>query len=111
MGRSELLGLASATAKRRGIFYGWWVVLSTAMVTLYWAGTFFYGFTAFFDPIIAEFGWSRAVTASAFSIQRFEGGVAGPIVGFLVDRLGPRKLMLFGSVVAGLGFFYFSRID
>ena len=105
------MGLASDTTKKRGIFYGWWVVLATSVVTLYGAGTFFYGFTAFFNPIIEEFGWSRAVTSLAFSIQRFEGGVAGPIVGFLVDRIGPRKLMLFGSTVAGLGFVYFSFVD
>ncbi len=38
-------------------------------------------------------------------------GVFGPLAGFLVDRLGPRKLMLFGWAIFGLGFIMMSRIN
>jgi MCP family monocarboxylic acid transporter-like MFS transporter 13 len=74
------------------------------------SGSFFYGFSAFFNPIIAEFKWSAAATATALSLQRTEAGIAGPFVGFLVDRYGARGVMLVGTVITSLGFFYLARI-
>ena len=97
--------------KRKKIFYGWWIVLVSAIMGVFTGGTFFYGFTVFFNPIRNTFGWTAAVTSIAFMFQRFETGVAGPVVGFLVDRVGPRKLMLSGWGIAGLGFLLMSRID
>ncbi len=44
------------------------------------------------------------------SIRGIEGGIASPLVGLAVDRFGARRLMLFGSIVSGLGFVLFSRI-
>ena len=97
--------------KKRRIFYGWWIVGAGSAITFYVAGVFYYGFGAFFDPIKDHFGWSRAVVSGAMSMQRLEGGIAAPIVGFIFDRIGPRKLMLFGVACSGLGFIAFSRIN
>ncbi len=74
------------------------------------SGSFFYGFSAFFNPIIAEFKWSAAATATALSLQRTEAGIAGPFVGFLVDTYGARGVMLVGTAITSLGFFYLARI-
>lgn len=93
------------------IFYGWWVVAASGFVSLYTAGTFFYGFTAYFNPIIEEFGWSRSATSAAFSLYRLEGGLAAPVVGVLTDKLGVRKLMMGGAFVFGLGFLLLSQIN
>ena len=46
----------------------------------------------------AEFGWSRALIASAISMNLLLFGVAAPISGWLIDRFGPRKVML-GSLI------------
>ncbi len=73
-------------------------------------GTFFYGFTAFFNPIRNTFGWTATTTSFAFVLQRLESGVMGPVAGFLVDRMGPRKLMLPGWIIAGVGLLWMSRI-
>jgi len=97
--------------RRRKIFYGWWIVLATAILNFFAGGTFYYGFTVFFNPIRNAFGWTAAVTSIAFVLQRLESGVLGPIAGFLVDRVGPRKLMLCGWSVIGLGFLLMSRIN
>jgi hypothetical protein len=40
------------------VFYGWWITLACSLISLYVAGAIFFGFTAFFEPIAAEFGWS-----------------------------------------------------
>ncbi len=93
------------------IFYGWWIVIASSAMTTYYGGAVFYGFTAFFTPIVNEFGWTRASTSFAFSLQRLEGGIAAPIVGYLIDKLGPRKLNLFAVIVSGLGFLLLSQIN
>jgi len=74
-------------------------------------GSLFYGFTVFFNPIRRTFGWSAAATSVAFSIQRVAMGILSPVVGFLVDRVGPKRLMLFGWSMFGLGFLLTARIN
>ena len=92
------------------IFYGWWVVLATSLIHLWGGGTFFYSFTAFFNPIVEEFGWSYAATSFAASLRGIEGGIASPLVGLAVDRYGARRLLFIGSLLSGLGFIFLSRI-
>ncbi len=97
--------------KKRKIFYGWWIVLASSVLNAINGGTFVYGFTVFFNPIRQTFGWSAAVTSIAFTLRGLETGALDPIVGVLVDRVGPRKLMLPGWALVGLGFFLLSRIN
>jgi len=93
------------------LFYGWWIVFSSSVMTTYYSGIVYYGFTALFNPIVNEFGWTRTATSFAFSLQRLEGGIAAPIVGFFIDRIGPRKMNLFAVTVSGLGLILLSRIN
>ncbi len=93
------------------VFYGWWIVSAAAVLHFIGGGTFYYGFTTFFNPIRQTFGWTAAATAGAFALQRLEAGILGPAAGYLVDKLGPRKLMVSGWAVTGLGFFLMSRTD
>lgn len=97
--------------KRGKIFYGWWMVLAGTVLNFVNGGTFHYGFTVFFNPIRKTFGWTAAVTSIAFVLQRLESGILGPVTGFLVDRVGPRKLMIFGWGCIGLGFVLMGRIN
>ena len=96
---------------RKGLFYGWWIVIACWTFTLYGSGIFFYGFSVFFQPIVTEFGWSRAVTSGAFALSQAEGFIEGPIIGPLVDKYGPRKLMLIGIAMVSIGFVALSLID
>ena len=105
---------ASAESQRsakKPIFYGWWIVLAGSISQAYTSGTFWQGFGAFFDPIIDQFGWSRALTAGAMSLQRTESGAISPFVGWFVDKFGPRNVMLFGTGLTALGFILLSRIQ
>jgi len=97
--------------RKRKIFYGWWIVAAAVVLNFFVGGTFVYGFTVFFNPIRNTFGWSAAVTSVAFTLQRLETGFLEAAAGFLVDRVGPRKLMLCGWSVVGLGFLMMSRVD
>ncbi len=91
------------------IFYGWWIVLACFFIGLYVGGVVFYGFTAFFEPIREEFGWSYTQISFAASLRGLEMGFIAPLVGFLVDRFGSRKLILYGTITVGLGLISLSR--
>jgi len=91
-------------------FYGWWVVLASFVIALYVGGTQF-GFTAFFEPIVGEFGWSYTHVSIAFSIRGLEMGILAPFMGFLVDRFGSRKVVFAGVLVTGCGLILITVIN
>ncbi|MBI2908300.1 MAG: MFS transporter [Chloroflexi bacterium] len=93
------------------IFYGWWVLLAGIFVNTLGSGSYQYGFGVFFKPIVEEFGWTRAATSVAFSMSTLEGGLEGPIIGPLIDRFGPRKLIAIGTILLGLGYILLSQIN
>jgi sugar phosphate permease len=85
------------------IYYGWWIVIACSLVYFYIAGMFVYSFTAFFEPISEEFGWSYTQISIAASIRGVELGIFAPIIGFLVDRFGSGKLVFSGLFTISLG--------
>ena len=85
------------------IFYGWWIVLACFIISLYMASVVFFGFTAFFEPLIREFGWSYAQVSFAASLRGMEMGIFAPLVGLLADRFGSRKIILCGVITVGFG--------
>ena len=70
----------------------------------------YYGFSAFFPAIANEFGWSRTAISGAFSLSRIESGLLGPIEGYLIQRLGVRRMMIAGVALLSLGFILFSQV-
>lgn len=74
-------------------------MLSNAMLS----AVYFQGFSAFVIPIERTFGWSRSVISGAASLRQAEAGIAGPLTGYLLDRYGPRKVIVLGAVTSGLG--------
>ena len=73
-------------------------------------GTFsYYGMGIFLTPILETNGWQAAQIATALSIARLEGGVMAPLMGYLIDRFGPRLLMLAGVIGCGSGYILLSR--
>ena len=93
------------------IFFGWYTVLVSSLTGLWQAGTWYYGFGAYFKPLSEEFGWTRATTSALWSLGRFEGGLEGPFGGIATDKWGPRAIHFMGVVLSGLGFvlMYFTR--
>ena len=97
--------------RTKKIFYGWWIVVAGFFISMYMSGSVTFGFTAFFEPIVEEFGWSHSQVAFVASLRGLEAGIFAPLVGMLVDRLGPRKLVVAGAIVSGLAMFLFSRVN
>ena len=74
-------------------YYGWFVLGLCFLTTLTSAGVRSSP-SVLIHPLEAEFGWSRTLIASAVSMNLLLFGVAAPISGFLIDRFGPRKVMM-----------------
>ena len=85
-------------------FYGWVIVASGAGSMALGSALLFHAFGAYVVLLQDEFSWSRTTLALAFAMQRVESGLLGPVDGWLVDRFGPRKMMLVGVVIFGIGF-------
>jgi MFS family permease len=94
-----------------GLFYGWRMVAASAAVRVLGAGLHSYGFTVFFLPLSQELNLSRTATSFAFSLSRAEGAIEGPIVGHLLDRYGPRPIMIVAVVTMGIGYLLLSQIE
>jgi sugar phosphate permease len=74
-------------------------------------GFHLYGFTIFFLPITNELGLSRAATSLVFSLARAEGAIEGPLAGYLIDRFGPRPMMLAGILLSGVGYMILAGVN
>jgi MFS family permease len=70
-----------------------------------------YGFTVFFLPISQDLGLTRAQTSLAFSLARAEGAIESPFVGYLVDRLGPKPIIVTAAALTGIGYILLSWVD
>jgi len=74
-------------------YYGWFVISLCFLTTLTSAGVRSSP-SVLIHPLEAEFGWSRTLIASAVSMNLLLFGIAAPLSGFLIDRFGPRKVMI-----------------
>ena len=93
------------------VFYGWWIVLACFILSFFMAGTVFYSFTAFMEPLVAEFGWSYTQISIAASLRGLEMGIFAPMVGIFVDRFGSRTAIFIGVMVVGFSLILLSMTN
>jgi len=93
-----------------GMFYGWRMVAAGSAIRMLGGGFHLYGFTIFFLPITNELGLSRAATSLVFSLARAEGAIEGPLAGYVIDRYGPRPMMIAGVLLSGLGYMLLATV-
>lgn len=94
-----------------GIFYGWWIVLASMSVLVVGSGFYWQGFGVFFLSLQEEFSTNRAALSGAIALSQLEGGMLGPVGGYLVDRFGPRRMITFGAIIMGSGFILMSQVN
>ncbi|MGE3540562.1 MAG: MFS transporter [Candidatus Tectimicrobiota bacterium] len=99
----QAVPIASPRSERR-IFYGWWIVAIGCIQDAVKGGLFNTGFSLYFLPVLNELHLSRASTSLPFSLAKLEAALAGPLVGYLIDRFDIRVMMVLGTLSAGLGF-------
>ena len=92
-----------------GMFYGWKLVGLALLITALAGGPVWNGVGVWVAALEDHFGWSRAELTGAFSMAQFQGSLVGPLIGYLIDKLGTRRMVFIGFAIAGLGFIIFSR--
>lgn len=84
------------------LHYAWTVAAVTFVVLLVSAGVRTAA-TVLINPLEAEFGWSRADISLAASVSILWFGLGAPLSGMLVDRFGPRRIMIGALALIALG--------
>lgn len=74
-----------------------WIMLGGAFLAFSIGASLMHAYTVFLLAFIAEFGWTRAEASLAYSVAQLVAGLSSPLVGYLVDRIGPSRMVLLGS--------------
>jgi len=89
-----------------------YIVITTFLSLFALVGFAFYGLPFFFDFMTKEYGWSRTVVTSGNALGKL---VVAPLFGFLagwlIDKYGPRRLMMTGILFMGIALIGLSFAD
>jgi MFS family permease len=96
---SPLPGLS----RKPGFYYGY-VIVIVCFITMVFGWGIFYIYGVFFSPLSEEFHWSRVVTSGAFSLSVLISGLAGIVAGRVSDRVGPKRVIIFCTILLALGY-------
>jgi MFS family permease len=94
--------MATSSARQEWAVY--WPVPAVSLFGIAGSALFPYSSGVFLGPIVEEFGWSRADFYSAFVAQTLLGLLVMPMVGWAVDRFGPRAVALLGVPIFAAAF-------
>jgi MFS family permease len=104
--QDQAQSLRTSTTERhsRQIFYGWWVVLASAIGLFWGVPITVYSFSVFFKPLMQEFHAGRAAVSLAFTLKLVAAALCAAPIGWLTDRYGARRVILtstgiFGSIL------------
>ncbi len=88
-----------------------WLQLLMGIVCMAMIANLQYGWTLFVNPISEKYGWSRAAIQVAFTIFVLTETWLVPIEGYLVDKFGPRPVVMGGGILCGIGWVMNSYAD
>lgn len=107
---SNILNMSRPWANLRGAFYGWWLAAVGALVMALGTVPLFQGLPVWNPVLRNAFGWSAGQMSWAFAVSRIEGGLMGPVEGLIIEKLGPRRMVVIGMSILGAGFILLSQI-
>lgn len=96
--------------KGKARYYGWRVLTAGTAITAI-GSVHSPVVSVFFLPLQRELQIGRAALSFLFSLARIEGGIEGPLVGWLIDKQGPRIPVVIGVLLSGIGMLALSRVD
>lgn len=88
-----------------------WMQLAAGVVCMAMIANLQYGWTLFVNPIAETHGWSKAAIQIAFTIFVVTETWLVPVEGYLVDKFGPRPVVMWGALLCGLGWMLNSVAD
>jgi MFS transporter, OFA family, oxalate/formate antiporter len=103
----EVAAMVTGSTERKagvkGLFDNRWVILFFSILSMVAVANFQYGWTLFVPPLQKHLGQEQALIQVTFTIFVLLETWLVPFEGFLVDKFGPRLLVMIGGVLAGLG--------
>src|ERR1700761_1077757 len=97
----EFVVQGASDRPRAAFFYGWWVVFACA-VGLFWGPPVnVFSFPVFLKPLMQDFHAGRAAVSLGFTLGLITIAVGAPLVGWLIDRYGSRKVILLATLMFG----------
>jgi MFS family permease len=91
-------------------FYGWYVVAAAGAIAFVAWGVGFWNIGVFLYAFQVERGWSRAALAGGAALFNILAGLTGLVAGRVVDRRGPRPVLIFGGATIGLAMFGLGQV-
>ena len=92
-------------------YYPWLMALLGMMVLMVSNGLIVTGLTVFDESLLNEFGWSRGELKLRDLITLVLAGWMAPFLGAVIDRVGPRKLILAGLVLLSILYAAYANIQ
>ena len=86
----------------RRVFYGWYIAIACACLMFVGVGVGYYGLPIFLKPLQEENGWSNTQVSWAPAIYFCVSGITSAFIGPHIDKYGPTRFMLIGTVVNGI---------
>jgi MFS family permease len=86
----------------RQVYYGWYVVAITIVIFAVLVGSIYSAFGVFVLPVSAELGLSRAQMNTAIGFVSLGNAILAPVVGWLLDRVATKSVMIVCAIVYGL---------
>jgi MFS family permease len=102
---------AAAHLSQARLFYGWWIVMAGTAILFVSSGIGFYGHGVILDPLRTLHGWSKTTISSAITLYFLVTGIHGMVIGRLIDKYGPKWILIIGSVIIGSGFTFLNLIN
>jgi MFS family permease len=93
------------------LFYGWRITLAGASMQFLLSSLLVQAFGAYVAVLSEQKGWSKTSLAAGAALQSVEGAILGPVLGWMVDRLGARKMVHVGVLLMALGFLCFGQVE
>jgi MFS family permease len=86
-----------------------WIIVGAICVMMFFIWGAINSSAVFFVPVLKYFGWTRAKFSVAMSIGWVSGGATGPLIGWLADRVNPKKMIIVGATITGALYILLSR--
>lgn len=93
------------------IFYGWWMVAAGTGIQFLQSVFLMQSFGAYVAVLRDDRGWSKTALSGVAALQQMEAALLGPIMGWFIDRIGPRNVIRTGIVTMGIGFMMLAFTD
>ena len=103
--------MLSGLSDKPRIFYGWWMVGAAVGLQFLQAGLVSQAFGAYLAVLSEEQNWSKTALSGAAALQQMEVALLGPVLGWLLDRFGPKIFVRVGVVVFGTGLCLLSQVQ